>query len=344
LVFVEYLTKWPEAVAVKDITAKTVAQAFLENIVTRHGAPRELLSDKGTNFMSELFNEICSLVGTYKIHTSSWNPKADGLCERFNKTLGQTLRMYASSHQKDWDKFIPFVLFSYRCAVQESTKESPFFLLYGRQPYLPIDHELRTANPSYVDELDFRDQVASKIRNTWDEVRARIQKAQSIQKQTYDRNARETQLREGDRVRIFSQIVPKGKCKKLLRQWVKPSRIIKISGNDALLQSIDHPRREFEWVHLDRFKRDYSLYIPHFDEPLLKKHENRTVTVHFSKPEISKVIETPTETETLQIFKQTAKETNLKSSNLRRKPREFRNTNIEPRLTPYSLRSQTKLE
>lgn len=72
-------------------------------------SPRELLRDRGTNFILKLYNEIWTFVGTHKWHNSSWNPKADCLCERFNKTLGQSLRMYASLHQRIWiDIFLVF--------------------------------------------------------------------------------------------------------------------------------------------------------------------------------------------------------------------------------------------
>ena len=108
----------------------------------RHGAPRVLLSDQGTNFLSKLVSEICQIVGTKQIKTSSYHPETDGLVERFNKTLATMISMYVSERHKDWDEFLPLVLFAYRTSLHDSVKDTPFFLLYGRDAKLPLDQVL----------------------------------------------------------------------------------------------------------------------------------------------------------------------------------------------------------
>lgn len=97
LVFIDMCTKWPEAFAIPNIEAKTVAEIFVKEIVSRHGAPRVLLSDRGSNFLSSLFREVCFLMNTEKIFTSGYRPQTNGLVERFNGTLAQSLSMYVSS-------------------------------------------------------------------------------------------------------------------------------------------------------------------------------------------------------------------------------------------------------
>ena len=62
VVFMDYLTKWPEAFAIPDEKAETIAKMFVENIVCQHGIPAELLSDRGTNFLSTLIQEVCKLL------------------------------------------------------------------------------------------------------------------------------------------------------------------------------------------------------------------------------------------------------------------------------------------
>ena len=113
LVFIDMCTKWPEAFAIPNIEAKTVAEIFVKEIVSRHGAPRVLLSDRGSNFLSSLFREVCFLMNTEKIFTSGYRPQTNGLVERFNGTLAQSLSMYVSSDQKDWDQHLNSVLFAY---------------------------------------------------------------------------------------------------------------------------------------------------------------------------------------------------------------------------------------
>ena len=87
VVFVDYLTKWPEAFAIPDQRADTIARLLCEQIICRHGIPEQLLSDRGANFLSELILEICKLLGVKKLNTSGYHPQTDGLVEKFNSTL-----------------------------------------------------------------------------------------------------------------------------------------------------------------------------------------------------------------------------------------------------------------
>ena len=151
IVFSDYLTKWPEAFAIPNQSTQTIAELFVEQIVCRHGPPLELLSDQGANFQLNLVAEICKICDMHKVSTMAYHPQTDGLVERFNKTLPAILPMYISSNQRDWDKFIPFALFAYRTSIHESTKESPFYLLYKRNPRLPIDATFNTFQSSYRD-------------------------------------------------------------------------------------------------------------------------------------------------------------------------------------------------
>ena len=98
-----------------------------------------LLSDRGSNFLSQLVKEVCFLMNAKKVFTTSYHPQCDGLVERFNGTLAQSLSMYVSSSQKDWDRYLNPVLFGCRISPSEVTGESTFFLLYGLQPRLPMD-------------------------------------------------------------------------------------------------------------------------------------------------------------------------------------------------------------
>ena len=87
IVFMDYLTKWPEVFPSTDQKAETIARLLVEHVVARHGVPEQLLSDRGPNFLSELLREVCTLLGIEKINTSGYHPQTDGLVERFNRTV-----------------------------------------------------------------------------------------------------------------------------------------------------------------------------------------------------------------------------------------------------------------
>lgn len=131
LVFMDYLTKWPEAVALPNKKADTVARAFVEHVICRHGAPESLLSDRGKEFVNRVLKEVNMLLKISKLNTSPYHPQTDGMVERFNGTIENMLSKVVSDDQKDWDTFVPYVLFAYRSTVHEVTGESPFFLMYG---------------------------------------------------------------------------------------------------------------------------------------------------------------------------------------------------------------------
>jgi len=188
LVFCECLTKWPEAFALPDMKDETVAKVFVEQIVCRFGAPRKLLSDKATNFTSGIIKEVCRLCNTTKIQTSAYHPQSDGLVERFYRTVTEMIAMYVSSNQRDWDTFIPFVIFAYRTSMNESTKFDPFYLVYGRKAHLPIDSALNSKiETKYMDEEDYSTMIQSRLTDAWKTAKTNIEKAQLNQKRNYDK-------------------------------------------------------------------------------------------------------------------------------------------------------------
>ena len=109
----------------------------MEQIVCRHGVPAQLLSDRGAAFLSRLLMEICELLGVEKLNTTDYYPQTDGLAEWFYRTLTDMLAKKVEQSGRDCDAHLPFVLFAYHANLQESTKESPFYLLYGSDPRLP---------------------------------------------------------------------------------------------------------------------------------------------------------------------------------------------------------------
>ena len=113
----------------------------MNEILARQGAPRTLLSDRGTNFLSTPVRSVCDLINTQKVNTTAYHPQTD-MVERFNHTLCQSISMYVSRNQKDWDLHIPAILFGYRVSPHNTTGESSFYLLYGREARLSMDVSL----------------------------------------------------------------------------------------------------------------------------------------------------------------------------------------------------------
>ena len=102
VVFVDYLTKWPEVFPARDQSALTIACLLVEKVVTRHGVPTQLLSDRGTSFLSNLMKEVYNLLGIKKVNTIVYHPQTDGLVGWFNHTLTDMLSKKVKKGGKDW--------------------------------------------------------------------------------------------------------------------------------------------------------------------------------------------------------------------------------------------------
>jgi hypothetical protein len=137
IVAIDYFTKWVEAKAVKVNNAEEVAIFIYEEIICRHGCPQKILSDRGTHFNNNMIKELMKKFEIKHIFSTSYHPKTNGLVERFNKTLCESLAKLKKD--QNLDRKIAPVLFAYRNKRQESTKIKPFYLTYGREARLPTD-------------------------------------------------------------------------------------------------------------------------------------------------------------------------------------------------------------
>ena len=128
---IDYATRYPEAVALPSIETERVAEALVE-IFSRVGIPDEMLTDCGSQFTAEVMKEVSRLLSLQQLTTTPYHPMCNGLVERFHATMKQMLRRMCAERPKDWDKYLPALLFAIREVPQESLGFSPFELLYGR--------------------------------------------------------------------------------------------------------------------------------------------------------------------------------------------------------------------
>ena len=170
--------------------------------VFRVGISEEILTDQGSNFMSTLLQELYRRLGISRIRTS---PQTDGLVERFNGTLKAMMRKFTSKNKKDWDEYLPYLLFAYREAPQESTGFSPFELLYGRRVRGPLDvlREVWTEETEKTTEVTHLVQMWERLEEMSTLVRANLLGAQKRQKESYNKGVKEQPLEVGDEVLVL---------------------------------------------------------------------------------------------------------------------------------------------
>ena len=115
LCVMDYFTKWPEAYAIPNQEAQTVANAIVDGYVSRFGVTHEPHS--GRSFESAVFKGMCYRLGIKKTRTTPLHPQSDGIVERFNRTIGNQFAMYAQDNPSEWDRHVPLLLLAYRSAV-----------------------------------------------------------------------------------------------------------------------------------------------------------------------------------------------------------------------------------
>ena len=133
LVITDHFTKWVEAYTMPNQETKIIAFC-LEQFVNTFGYPDIILTDHGRNFESFLIKEMCVRLKIDKRTTSAYHPQCNGETERFNRTMNAMLAQYVDKNQKDWEVWLPSVLFAYRTAAHSSTGHSPYEMVFGRYP------------------------------------------------------------------------------------------------------------------------------------------------------------------------------------------------------------------
>ena len=231
IVAIDYLTKWVEAWATIDNTAATTAKFLFQDIISRHGTPRIIQSDRGSHFVNSTIMELSKYFGITRKLTTSFHPQGNGLVERFNRTFKECTARCAQLYQGEWDEYLPAVLFAYTTMTQASTGYSPFYLVYGREAlhpfapnmiYEPSD-ELNSAIEERVKQLTLLSEIERK------KALNSIEKSQKAQKLRYDYRravALDNTLTVGDKVLLLS-----GKDKTRNKVWDGIFESVKIFPN-----------------------------------------------------------------------------------------------------------------
>ena len=253
LTFQDDLTKFSiaEPLAIQD--AETIARCFVEKIILKFGIPTKILTDRGTNFLSELFSNISRLLGISRIKTSAYHPQSNGALERTHKTLTEYLRHYIKHDQSDWDIWIYYAIYAFNTTPHTATGYTPFELLFGRKPPLPnFMNEKASLNYStyddYVNEVKQRLQIVHQLASD------KINNKKLNEKDHYDQKCVKYTFKIGDKVLLYDESVRRGRSKKLESPWVGPYTIIELHNVNAKIKK----GRSCQTVHLNRLKYFYD--------------------------------------------------------------------------------------
>uniref|UniRef100_A0A8C6UTV1 Gypsy retrotransposon integrase-like protein 1 n=1 Tax=Neogobius melanostomus TaxID=47308 RepID=A0A8C6UTV1_9GOBI len=201
LVMTDVFSKFTVAVPTRDQTASTVAHVLISEWFYKFGVPGRLHSDQGRSFESALIAQLCSLYGVTKSRTTPYHPAGNGQCERFNRTLHNLLRTLPLPQKRDWASSLPQVLFCYNTTPHQGTGESPYYLMFGQEPRLPIDFLLgRIEEPRSGEVQGWVAEHQERLRLAFGCARERLLAAANRRKERYDQWVRHAPLFVGQRV------------------------------------------------------------------------------------------------------------------------------------------------
>ncbi len=228
LVIVDYFTKWVELFPLRDGKIQKVVKILREEIFTRWGVPKILISDRGPQFTSSILSELCKTWGVIHKLTTSYHPQTN-LTERVNRTLKTMIASYVGQYHQASDQWLPEFRFAINTATQETTGKAPAELMMGRQLSGPLERLIQ--HPPAPDQVAY--DLLEKQNRMAEEVKRRMADQQIRQARYYNAQRKDAQFQPGDLVWVRSHPVSSASNKfsaKLAPKWEGPAKIIKKLG------------------------------------------------------------------------------------------------------------------
>ena len=218
LVIVDNFTRFAQAYPTRNKEAKTAADKLFNDFFLRFGFSDKILHDQGKEFENKLFHQLEKLMGIKRLRTTPYHPQGNGQTERFNKTIIGMLRTLSDKEKSNWKDALNKMTHAYNSTRNSATGYSPFFLMFGRKPKLPIDamfpeatDNLPKVTPSvskWYSEMSQAHRIASQ----------NSAKSRLSGKVHYDNRMHHVSLEVGDRV-LVRNLTPRQAPHKLRSYW-----------------------------------------------------------------------------------------------------------------------------
>lgn len=241
LVVTDHFTRYAQAYPTKDQTAATVAKTLWSRYIVHYGIPDRIHSDQGRCFEAAIIKELCALLKVEKTRTTPYHPQGNGMTERFNSTLMNMLGTLEPSQKTNWKDYVETMTFAYNTTKHTSTGYSPSFLMFGREPRIPLDLVAGDIEMEGEDEEDshLASTYVDRLRHTLQEsYRLAIDNAVATStkmKETFDKATRDAPFTEGDKVLVANKAII-GR-QKLADKWLdSPFTVVRrMDGQDVYI-------------------------------------------------------------------------------------------------------------
>lgn len=229
LVCVDHLSKYVIAVPMKDEQTETILHTFFTHVIAKHGCPKLVVTDRASNLTGERSRDFFRLLGIRRKITSPYHPQSNGQTERFMRTLASSMTAYVSKNQKNWSDYVAAIAFAYNVSQHTVTCVTPYEIVFGKKPRLPIDNLLNRnelinpINPS----PDIRTAIAMQF------IKDLIVENQEKNKERLDKHLRVCSFDVGDLVLFARPTRIRGGAGKLCNIYVGPFKVTRKCGDST---------------------------------------------------------------------------------------------------------------
>uniref|UniRef100_A0ABD2W5M3 RNA-directed DNA polymerase n=1 Tax=Trichogramma kaykai TaxID=54128 RepID=A0ABD2W5M3_9HYME len=250
----DQLSKFCIGVPLPDATATTIADAMVRRLICTFGTPKVILTDQGRNFLSKLLQRVAKRFRIKQVRTTAFHAQSNGSLERSHHALAEFLKQY-TNQESDWDQWIELATLNYNSSVQESTKHTPFEVVFGRLARLPSSRPLRECDqlPTYQGYIV---NLVTKLNNIKKLAYDNLLESKHRNKKYYDRNLNPVTFKVGDHV--FMKKEPK--AHKLNDNNVGPFLILRVFDNYNV--EIQTGKNSTKIVHSNRLRLSHITSTP----------------------------------------------------------------------------------
>jgi len=196
---VKKLTKFSKAIPIPNQEANTISKEFVTKIILEHGIPEKILTDQGTNFLSEIFKNTCKLLKINKIQTTAYHPESNGALEKSHRTLAEYLR-HCGRKSDGLGRMATVRNVHVQHDAAYSDRLASFELVYGHQADLPTALT-KPPKPTYNYD-DYAQELKERLRAINRFAREHIKDEKTKAKIQYDKKAKEIIFKIGDKILI----------------------------------------------------------------------------------------------------------------------------------------------
>ena len=219
LIVTDDFTKYAQAYATPKQTVAIVAKTLWENFLVHYGWPEKILIDQGKSFENNLIQELCELAQIKKLRTRPYHPETTGQCEHFNATLIGMLGTLPTHSKKNWQEWIATLTHAYNCTVSSVTGFSPYSLMFGRTPKIPLDIEIGVTLIDQEQESyqNYAKKLQAGLKWAYQKAQENNRKKSEWQKKYYDQKMRCMSLKPDDLVLVH--VKAPSVHHKIIDQW-----------------------------------------------------------------------------------------------------------------------------